>query len=245
VIVRSARRWLFVLAVLFILAVATFNQRQRFLPQVAHWLDVGQAPTRTDYVMVLPGHSETRPFVAASCVRLGLADRVLVPRARASNDTADGIVPPSHDIVAAVMECRGISSEKVVILPGESGSTFDDATALATFLETQPAARVTIVTNGFHTRRARWIFRQRIPTLMGRLHFVSAPYPNYEADRWWCTAENLDTVCSEYLKLLFYWCKYGNGLYWLGAAFFGVVVLTWFARIKGCRPYAVRPNWGR
>ncbi|MDP7304420.1 MAG: ElyC/SanA/YdcF family protein, partial [Pirellulaceae bacterium] len=201
----SARRKLIIVAVLAIGGLVLISQRRLLLPPLADWLDVGISPTRADYIMVLPGHSETRPFVAASWVRLGLADQVLLPRTRSSGDIEDGIIPPTHEIEAAVMECCGLHKEQVVILPGESASTFDDAQALAAFIAGQPEARVAIVTSGFHTRRARWVFRQRIPELMDRIQFVSAPNPGFHAKRWWRTPRGLDTVCSEYLKLLFYW----------------------------------------
>ena len=161
----SARRKLIIVAVLAIGGLVLISQRRLLLPPLADWLDVGISPTRADYIMVLPGHSETRPFVAASWVRLGLADQVLLPRTRSSGDIEDGIIPPTHEIEAAVMECCGLHKEQVVILPGESASTFDDAQALAAFIAGQPEARVAIVTSGFHTRRARWVFRQRIPEL--------------------------------------------------------------------------------
>ncbi|HJN09210.1 MAG TPA: ElyC/SanA/YdcF family protein [Pirellulaceae bacterium] len=226
----SARRKLIIVAVLAIGGLVLISQRRLLLPPLADWLDVGISPTRADYIMVLPGHSETRPFVAASWVRLGLADQVLLPRTRSSGDIEDGIIPPTHEIEAAVMECCGLHKEQVVILPGESASTFDDAQALAAFIAGQPEARVAIVTSGFHTRRARWVFRQRIPELMDRIQFVSAPNPGFHAKRWWRTPRGLDTVCSEYLKLLFYWCKYGAGLYWMGGGVAGVMVATWIVR---------------
>ena len=233
---RSAKRLLIGAGVLALLAIVVVNQSQRLLPPLAKWLDVGVSPTRAEYIMVLPGHSETRPFVAAAWVRLGLADQVLLPRTRSSNDIEDGIVPPTHEVEAAVMACRGLREEQVVILPGESASTFDDAQALAAFLATRPEASVAIVTSGFHTRRARWTFRQRIPEFMGRIQFVSAPNPSYRTNRWWRTPQGLDTVCSEYLKLLFYWCKYGTGLYWVGGGVLGVMVATCIVRHRPAEP---------
>ena len=204
-----------------------YSSRHFLLLAVVQWLDVGGAPEHTDYVMVLPGHASTRPFVAASLIRLGLADHVLIPKTETGPDEQDGIIPPNHEIEAAVLRCRGVETNLILALEGNCSGTDGDARALGRFLKNHPQARVSIVTSAFHTRRARWTFHNAIPDLTHRIHFVSAPNPGFRTERWWRTEAGLSCVCSEYLKLAFYWCRYGTGLYWIGGALLAAIAATW------------------
>src|SRR4051794_36002263 len=55
---------------------------ERTLGPLAQFLDVSETPGRVDYVLVLNGDPETRPFAAAAMVRSGLAKKVLLTRQR-------------------------------------------------------------------------------------------------------------------------------------------------------------------
>lgn len=75
----------------------------------ARWLDVGQKPVAVDYVVVLPGELNTRPFVAAALVNAGLARRVIVPEPRTSLDVAEGRVKAHEEVTRMVLESRRCS----------------------------------------------------------------------------------------------------------------------------------------
>ena len=96
----SRRRWCFlVLAVAAAVLVGVYMSRGYLLPPMAYWLDVGGPPRRADYVMVLPGDANVRPFVAAALVKAGLAGRVLVPKTESAPEVDDGIYPSSDELI--------------------------------------------------------------------------------------------------------------------------------------------------
>ena len=66
-----------VLAVVAASLAVAWTGRAWLLPRAARWLNVGQAPRRCDYVLVLPGGEETRPF-GYSCFS---SNNVIVPTA--------------------------------------------------------------------------------------------------------------------------------------------------------------------
>jgi len=198
----SRRRWCFlVLAVAAAVPVGVYLGREYLLPPMAYWLDVGGPPQRADYVMVLPGDANVRPFVAAALVKAGLAGRVLVPKTETAPEVDDGIYPPSDELIGRVLVRRGVAPEKIVILSGRSNSTCGDARVLAEFLESSPGARVSVVTNNYHTRRARWIFARVLKDRTGQVSFVSAPTEGFRPDNWWRVQEGFLAIVSEYLKL--------------------------------------------
>jgi uncharacterized SAM-binding protein YcdF (DUF218 family) len=208
------RRRVLVLLIAGVMLVGLYSARHQLLLAAARWLDVGTPPRHADYVMVLPGDVNTRPFVAAALANAGLARQVLVARPAASPAVEDRIVPPSHEITRRVLLRRGVAEEDIVLLQGQSAGTVGDAQALATFLESAPRASVTVVTNHYHTRRARWILAQVLPGRARGISFVSAPTDRFGADDWWRVDDGFMAVTGEYLKLAYYVARYGSFRYW-------------------------------
>ena len=163
------RRWLIGLFVAVAALALAYVGRRHLLPPVARWLNVGDAPRHTDYVMALPGGENVRPFVAAALFRTGHAEGVLVPVTETAPEVDDGIRPPTHEVVRRVLLHRGVPEERIVVLPAKSSNTSSDAEALAAFLEASPGASVSVVTHDYHTRRARFAFAQVFGDRMERI----------------------------------------------------------------------------
>ena len=191
-----------------LLVVVLVAARDWWLTGAARWLDVGVTPRPADCVLVLPGDSQSRPFVAAALVRRGLARTVLVPRTAVSPDVADAILPPEHEITRRVLALRGVRAEDVHVLKGHSTSTMSDAQALVEYLDIASPASVVVVTSHYHTRRARWIFERALAGRKTDILFVSAPTDFFDASNWWHVKEGLTTYPSEYCKLVYYWVRY-------------------------------------
>jgi uncharacterized SAM-binding protein YcdF (DUF218 family) len=181
------------------------------LPPLARWLDVSEAPRPVDYVLVLNGDPETRPFAAAALVRVGLARQVLLTPQRLtleSGSVREGAVLSELQITQGILKARGVPDTAVRVLPAEIGSTFDEAAALADFFQSQPDATVAVVTNGFHTRRSRRVFRRQLGDLAARVFFVGVPRDGVDEKTWWRTPQGCVVYASEYAKLLYYGIRY-------------------------------------
>ncbi len=198
------KRWALRLLVTGTLLVVVYLCRGWLLPGVARFLDVSEPPQAVDAVMVLGGGAETRPFVAAGLVRAGLARRALVPTVRLDPAHEDGLTPPENEVIRRVLRVRGVPDAAIVTLPGEVDSTRDEARALNRFLEAEPDTTVAVVTNGFHTRRARMLFSHELGGRMDRVHFVAAPTDGFDADNWWRSEGGFTCYVTEYFKLVYY-----------------------------------------
>jgi uncharacterized SAM-binding protein YcdF (DUF218 family) len=181
------------------------------LPPVARFLDVSEPPQPVDYVLVLNGGPNTRPFAAAALVRAGLARTILLTRPSLALESAsvqEGVTLPELEITKRVLKGRDIAEERVRILPGEVTSTADEASELAAFLETEPGATAAVVTNSFHTRRAQMVFARALGANAGRVSFVGVPQDDLDEDSWWRSPQGCTTYVSEYCKLPYYWLRY-------------------------------------
>ena len=205
---RARPRWQRRLAVIIIVLGLAYLLCGWWLPCVAEFLDVSEAPTTVDFVLILNGDVETRPFVAAALVNAHLARQALVTTVAPTPEAEDGLLPPEHEITHRVLLARGVPDSQITVLPGKIASTFDEAHVLAQFVDQHPGCSVAIVTNAFHTRRARWIFRRVLGGRQCQIHLVAAPRDGIRADSWWHTEAGLTAYLSEYVKLVVYWVRY-------------------------------------
>lgn len=211
---RKWRRLGLALMIVGLVLAGFYACRGCVLTAVARWLDVGQPVRRADYAVVLPGGQNTRPFAAAALVRAGLVGRVLVTKNVPSPQVKDGILPPTHEIICRVLRRRGVPENKITVLDGETTSTFEDMQSLASFLDASPGSRALIITNDYHTRRARWVARRVLGDQLDQVSFVSVPMEEFRPDNWWRSDFGFLTIVGEHLKFAYYVVRYGKFLYW-------------------------------
>lgn len=203
------------LLVLATICLVAYLTRDPVLRAVGEWLDVGEAPRAVDYVLVLPGNEVGRPFVAAALIKAGFAKTALVPQTEMSPEVEDGIYPPPHEIIKRVLHKRGVAAKRIRVLEGSSSSTYSDAQALATHLANEPQQRsVAVVTDGYHTRRSRWIFRRVLGARADSLVFVSVPGDRFTTDNWWQSREGFTAYSLEYGKFIYAMVRYGSVYHW-------------------------------
>ena len=218
------RRWVRTVAVVLVLLIVTRLTSGWTLPWLGNWLNVGQPPRASDFVMVLHGDPDTRPFVAASLVNAGLAEKVLL--AKTVSDDSGSAWPLTHEIAVKVLRARSVPEDRIVILDAECRNTFDEISALAEHLEQYPGATVTVVTSNFHTRRTRWTVRRLLGPRARDARFVSAPVDYVDPDSWWKSEQGFVWFIQEYIKLAYYWLRYGSGLVWC-ATLAVLLVIAW------------------
>jgi uncharacterized SAM-binding protein YcdF (DUF218 family) len=111
-----------------------------------------------------------------------------------------------------------VPAERVSVLETATASTFSDAECLRAFLAERTDATATVVTNDYHTRRARFAFSTVFVNERPKLRFVSAPTDRFSAADWWRHRRGIIAYVGEYLKLTFYFFRYGRGLVWAALA---------------------------
>jgi len=181
--------------------------RCALLRSLGAWLDVGETPTCTDFVLILPGEEIGRPLMSAALLRTGLARIVLIPQNPQSADVKDGMTLPTAIISRRVLEHRRIPPDRIVLLPSQSRTTIDDARALSGYLRGKKGS-VAVVTSAFHTRRARLVFDEEFAAEPERFRIIAAPNPGFDDDNWWKIRDGCRLVVTEYVKLGYYEVRY-------------------------------------
>ena len=199
---KRTRRRRIVWSLIVAAPVMLYVCRVPILKSVGASLNVGEKLEEpVDAVMVLGGGSMTRPFVAIEMVKAGYAEKLCIPDVALSDENRDGIVPSERQLMREIAVRSGLSDEQLVMLESTVDSTEKEARVAAEYLAKHPQERLAVVTNDYHTRRARWLMRRTCGANARRLVIVAAPNDGYDADNWWLTEWGLKAYINEFVKL--------------------------------------------
>lgn len=143
-----------------------------------------------DALVVLSGNDD-RIAQAAQLKKAGLASWVILTQASET----------SPDLAARQLDVPG---EMLLIAPGIVTSTYEEALTVRQVMTQRNLTTCIVVTDPFHTQRARLIFRE----VLGQAGISVWVYPVqdhwYRPATWWTNWEGIQVTVQEYLKLLAY-----------------------------------------
>ncbi|MCX5794259.1 MAG: YdcF family protein [Elusimicrobia bacterium] len=174
------------------------------LAGVGWWLDCGDAPRGSDIIVVLGG-GFARPIYGADLYRQGLAPEVW--HGRLLPDEGEALVrglgvalPRETDVNHAILLKKGVPEKAIRLYGQDLNSTNDEAKALAREYASR-GKTILLVTSRCHARRARLIFRRRLPG--ARVIVCPTPYETFDR-RWWRHKTLTLNAVMEMLKLANY-----------------------------------------
>lgn len=197
-----------VLVVLLLLAAAWFA-RAPLLRGVAWWWIIDEPPPTADAVVVPGGGVESRPFAAARLHAAGKAARVVFFRVAPSTTTELGLAPTEQELTRRVLVRCGVRPDRMVEIGDDVASSRDEALAVREWVRRSGARRLILLTDPFHTRRVRWLYRKELEGTGVSITTMVAPHPRYTPANWWRHEEGLIDFQNEVVKFLYYFLKYG------------------------------------
>jgi len=181
----------------------------------AKWLVVDEPVAHADALLVLAGATvyEERLQYAADLFREQRAQKILL-----TNDGQKGSWsrelqrnPTSVELAVGALEKQGIPSQMIEILPGIVRGTSDEAFAVRRYVRVHPTRSLIAVTSPYHTRRTAWTLRHLLEgegVAVG-IDPVPPTATTPKAATWWATPNGWRTVATEFVKLPYYWFRYG------------------------------------
>lgn len=166
-------------------------------------LVVDEPLTAADAILVLGGGGGSRHDRAVALYQQGLAPLVI-----SSGDEIElpGFAHTYAEYGAEYMIARGVPANAVQV-QNDVTSTREEALAMRQLAEQRGYRALLIVTDNYHSGRARLTFRKAFRHSDIRLAFVAATPDWLHWDRWWTEERSLLVVLQEYVKLGFYLFK--------------------------------------
>ena len=198
------KKWLVLLAAIAV----TLWQMPWLLERYAALFEVDNAQKGADAIVLLGGEPLSRTPGAAEAFQKGYAPTVWVTTVREPSTRFARYFFVESDRVARALRDENVTHEIIPSLKGGATSTYDEAWDVATWIKTHTphAKRIILVTDGFHTRRARYAFEKVFQKagLAVAIECYAAPNDRFTHQNWWRTEKGLSAYVLESAKWLIY-----------------------------------------
>lgn len=172
------------------------------------WLVKEDNQFHADAIVILMGTISDRVLLAVDLYNIKVANRLIIvegPDDGYKELKARGahMISGTSQVVSVAIDL-GIPSDSITILPGGARSTQQEALILRRFTADKPGLDTLILaTSSTHARRASIIFKNAFKGSENQIHFYSRPnpYTNFNANKWWKSKDDIETVLLEYLKV--------------------------------------------
>lgn len=119
-----------------------------------------------------------------------------------------GVNLPEAEQTRRILLSNNIPPSAMQAIGTNVASTYDESRAVRAWARQNGASSIVIVTDLFHTRRARWIFRRELRDTPVKIYIVPVKPVRYTINNWWQHEEGLIQFQNEAVKSIFYWFKY-------------------------------------
>jgi hypothetical protein len=202
----TGRRWLWVLAVLLLVAIAAAAIppiRRGALVGIGRHLSASDAPAPADLLAMDIESGFAGAIKVGDLYREHAAPAVglVVPRQTAVDEALRRrhIVRPN--VMQDVLQQLGIPKHAIVQMPAREGGTTETAAALADWSRANPSGRVVVVVGSSHGRRYRRTLLRAWPQGRPAPRVVITQYSLFRADDWWTSRSTLREGLVEMEKL--------------------------------------------
>ena len=205
---RCLKRLSLCLLLLGVLGAVLYWLRAPIMQGVATAWIVDDPLTNADVIVVLGGGPSTRPFEAARLYHQHWAPRILVMQPRADSTTELGLTKRESELLKQILVRQEVPEAAVLIAADEVMSTYEEALAMRNWVATNRIQTAIVVTDVFHARRARWVFRKQLRPTGVRVLVRALPVREYTTENWWQREQGIAALQSEILKHGYYLMKY-------------------------------------
>lgn len=194
----------FLPALIALLAVVYWGRR-RILGALGAFLVIEETGRSCDVMLLLNGNISTRAYRAVELYK-NRRTPIVLARLADTEEVRLGVIPNISEATRELLIRLGVRRSDITLLASERwvAGTWDEAILLCAHMRARGYRSAAIVTDAFHTRRARWTFRNVMRDDSIVFSCVATRYSVNLMDRWWRTEYGLVQVFVEYIKFLHY-----------------------------------------
>jgi len=167
-------------------------------------------PTKPTPTIILMGSIADRVLEVNDIYKAGLTDTIIIANSNQSGGEAllqYGITIPNNTALSAqILTQLGIPGSCIIVLPGKTKSTRDEADTLIAWIKNTQInlQAITIVSSSAHMRRASMIFNDAFNDndLNIKIYTIPSKYSDFDAKHWYTDRESAKQVFMEYIKMI-------------------------------------------
>lgn len=197
-------RSLWVSAIATLALIAAYWQRDFLLLEIGKAWAVNDPACKVDAIVVLGGGEDTRPAAAASLYRAGVAPLILFMNVKPTAAEKMGIGLTEAEVTRRLLLSNGVPESAIQNIGTNVASTFDEACAVREWSVRPGMTSIEIVTDVFHTRRARWVFKKEMKGTGVQIHISGVPTLDYTINDWWKHEQGVIAFQNEVAKYIYY-----------------------------------------
>ena len=203
------KKALWVISVLFLTFVLAFIFRKPLLTGYAHLFSVHTATKGADALICLSGGKITRVPETLRLWNQGYAPSVYLTDEKKRNKEFSKLETSDLEFASEVVKRMELNATWQTIPSVGDGatSTFDEAEDVLAYGKDKGWKRIIIVTDEFHTRRARYAFEKIFDDSGIEVEVAGAPNEVFSDDDWWQSDSGISCYFLETIKfpVYFFW----------------------------------------
>ncbi|MGK5092722.1 YdcF family protein [Deltaproteobacteria bacterium TL4] len=178
---------------------------QWFFRNYAEFLTIDNATKNSDAIIILSGNPLIRIPHALKLFQEQYSGRIFLTDEK-KNYQFSHLFPSNLELAVGIAKELNvtIAFEIIPSLKGGATSTFDEAQDLKEYVRIHALKRVILVTDAFHTRRARYAFNKVLGNPNLKIEMSAAPNPIFAEGNWWKSELGMENYTLEGLKFLVY-----------------------------------------
>lgn len=184
--------------------LAAYAFRQALLLELGHAWAINNPAPHVDALVILGGGIDSRPEAAAKLYHDGVAPWILYMNVKLAPAQRLGIIPDEAEITRRLLLSNNVPETAIESIGTNVASTFDEACAVRDWAARHHPKSIEIVTDIFHTRRARWVFSKELAGTRLEIHLCGVPTLQYGLDDWWHHEEGVIAFQNEIAKYIYY-----------------------------------------
>jgi uncharacterized SAM-binding protein YcdF (DUF218 family) len=198
--------WTGSIGLLFLLGGYFF--RAPLLTGLAEAWVVDEPLTHADVIVIPGGRPDLRAPEAARLYHQGYAPRILHMNIQRCPLVDMGILPSEMEVTRKVLLSNNVPEPAIVAIGKEVADTYDESCAVRAWVQENGAKSVIVVTDLANTRRVHWIFTKELKGTGAQVRVRAVQPVEYGINDWWRHEEGVSAFQSEFVKYVFYRCKY-------------------------------------
>ena len=190
---------------LLALLLTLYSTRRLILRALARFLVVDDCRRPCDAIVLLNGNISTRTYRAVELYKRNRTP-ILMARLADTEEVRLGVIPNISDATRDLLSRLGVSEIDITVLSSDHwvAGTWAEAIILCAHIRARAYRTVAIVTDAFHTRRARWTLRKVMRDDNVEFFCAATPYSLGLTDQWWRSEYGVVNVIIEYIKFAHY-----------------------------------------